>query len=313
MKLAVACAALSILSAACSSNNNAKGGMADAGVDGGLVGALCGNVQIMDASMVPAGQTLTICAGSTVSVPSQRGITIQGTLIVSGTAASPVKFYGALRGVGNWAGLIVAQGGSLNATYLEIHDATVGVTARSGSAYEIDHILIDGSSDLLALASNGTVAHGTLHGIGIDQRGTPVGIDAASPVFTDTVVNNGFMSGIDMIVISGAGAAPMFDRMEVADSASAFTFSGGAAATISNSFIHHNAYGVTMGNSTASHIVGNNFQDNGVNIGACTVAGTEVKDNYFAGAPFDDTCNTWLKVTGTTPATPYTTGVGPMP
>jgi hypothetical protein len=65
--------------------------------------------------------------------------------------------------------------------------------------------------------------------------------------------------------------------------------------------------------STASHILHNNIQDNGINIGACTVAGTEVMDNFFAGAPFDDSCNTWLKVTGTTPPAAYTTGVGPSP
>ena len=86
-----------------------------------------------------------------------------------------------------------------------------------------------------------------------------------------------------------------------------------AAATVSNSFIHHNAYGVSVNDSSASHLVHNNFEDNGVNIGVCTVGATEVKDNFFAGMPFDDTCSTWLKLTGTAPAAAYTTGVGPSP
>jgi hypothetical protein len=115
-----------------------------------------------------------------------------------------------------------------------------------------------------------------------------------------------------MIVVDGASSAPVFDRLEVADSHCAFHFNSANGATISNSFVHHNAYGLMVVGSLSGHVVHNNFQGNQVNIGSCAGGSTEVKDNYFDGPAFDRSCAR-LAVTGTAPSTPYPTGVGPAP
>ena len=298
-------------------------GGAPANVDGGGAGGagvadetLCGAVALAVTRTVPAGKTLAICAGSTITAAaSDVSLTVQGTLLVQGTAQSPVKLIGALGGTDDWGGVIIDAGGAVTATYLELHNASIALAARPGSSFAIDHLVIDSSDAMMILSSSGAIAHGTLRGLGSEQSSTPILVSNASPHITDTSVTGGYYGGVDMIVVGGPAAAPVFDRLEVADSHCAFHFESGTGATISNSNLHHNAYGLMVIQSVAGHIVHNNFQDNQINIGSCyggAGAPSEVKDNYFAGGPFDDTC-AQLSVTGTTPAVPYATGVGPTP
>jgi hypothetical protein len=328
--LLVAGLSLSMSLSACNSSapapaqvNNGTGGAAGAtpttGAGGGVGVAdetLCGNVTLAVAKTVPAGKTLAICAGTTVTASgSDVSLTVQGTLLVQGTAQSPVKLVGAQGGTDDWGGVIIDAGGTVTATYVELHNASIALAARPGSAFAIDHIVIDTSDAMMILSSNGSIAHGTMRGLGNDQSSTPIFVSNASPHITDTAVTGGYFGVVDMIVVGGPAAAPVFDRVEVADSHCAFHFDTGNGATISNSNVHHNAYGLMVIESVAGYIVHNNFEDNQINIGSCYGGAgvpSEVKDNYFVGAAFDDSC-TQLTVTGAAPPAPYATGVGPTP
>jgi hypothetical protein len=281
------------------------------GSGGAMVMVNCSDLQLTGPQTIAAGQTVTLCAGTTLAATSSTaGLTVLGTLLVNGTQASPVKLSG--QGTaGSWKGIDIQQGGSVTATFLEIHDAAVGVTARSGSSFNIDHVLIDNSQQMLSLSSNGTVSHGTLHGLGDNQGASPVIIDAASPTISNTLIDQGAYGAVDMVVGVGPTSAPVFDHLEVADSHCAFHLSAGNGATISNSFIHHNAYGFMIISSQNVNVVHNNFEDDSVNIGSCSAASAVVKDNYFVGVPFGDgSCTGQLAVSGTAPATAYT-DVGP--
>ena len=302
-----------------SSTTTGAGGASTAtGAGGGTGGAtpggdtLCGNVTLSTTRTVAAGQTLTICAGSVVTSADGVSLTVDGTLQIQGTAASPVKLVGATDVDGAWTGLVLDASGQVTATYLEIHDADTAIAARPGSMYSFDHVVIDTSTQMLVLSSNGTIAHGTLHGLGGSQYGTPVLINNASPQITNTSVTQGLFGGVDMIVVGGASSAPLFDHVEVADSHCAFHINQSTGATITNSFIHHNAYGFMVIDSQSGHFNHNNWEDNEVNLGTCESGIVdEVADNYFAGEAFGDgTCSS-LAVTGATPAAPYATGVGP--
>jgi hypothetical protein len=187
------------------------------------------------------------------------------------------------------------------------------LAARPGSTFAIDHIVIDTSTMMLVLSSNGTIAHGTMHGLGDSQSSTPVFISSASPHITDTVLTQALYNGVDFVVVGGGTSAPVFDHVEVADSHCAFHFNDGSGAVISNSYVHHNAYGLMVIGSVNGQVSHNNFQDNSVNIGSCAGGSTLVVDNYFAGDPFGDGSCPNLGVTGVTPPAPYTTGVGPRP
>jgi hypothetical protein len=319
MKNALALAVISIAIGGCGSpsgSTQAPGGAGGAGGGGGGGGSggNCDEIQLATGQTIPAGTTMTICAGATLTAMStSAALAVQGTLMIAGTAASPVKLLGQ-GSPGSWQGIDIQRGGSVSATYLEIHDANVALSARAGSTFTIDHLLVDNSNQLLLLASGGTLAHGTLHGLGASQGNTPVLIDGASPMITDTVVDHGAYGAVDTIVTIGAGSAPVFDRVEVADSHCAFHFNEGTGITISNSFVHHNIFGIMVVDSTDGHVVHNNFEDNADNIGDCGAGSSEVRDNYFVGTPLDSSCTSaGLVVTGTAPASAYTTGVGPSP
>jgi hypothetical protein len=286
-----------------------------AGGAGGAGGdALCGNVTLSTTKTVAAGETLTICSGSTITASDGVSLAVDGTLQIQGTAASPVKLVGATNAAGAWTGLVLDGTAQVTATYLEIHGADTAIAARPGSMYSFDHLVIDTSSTLLILSSNGTIAHGTLRGLGDSQSGSPVLINNASPQITNTSVTQGLFGGVDMIVVGGSGSAPLFDHVEVADSHCAFHFNESTGATITSSFIHHNAYGFMVIGSEAGHFNHNNWEDNQINIGTCEGGiSDEVAGNYFAGTPFGDgTCDS-LTATGTATAPYANSVVGPQP
>jgi len=294
------------------------GGAATTGAGGAAGGtsggdALCGNVTLSATRTVAAGQTLTICACSTVTAADGVSLIVEGTLQIQGTAASPVILGGATAAAGAWTGLVLDAGGQVTATYVAIHGADTAIAARPGSTYSFDHLVIDTSTTELVLASNGTIAHGTLRGLGDSQYNSPVLINNASPQITNTSVTQALFGGVDMIVVGGSASAPVFDHVEVADSHCAFHINQSTGAVITNSFIHHNAYGFMVIDSQSGHFNHNNWEDNEVNIGTCESGiSDEVADNYFAGDPFGDGTCTSLAVTGATPAVPYATGVGPQ-
>src|SRR5216110_2107060 len=64
---------------------------------------LCGDVQLGATKTVPAGKALAICAGSTVTASTGVTLTVQGKLLVQGTAQKPVK----LGGAQGWGGLVI--------------------------------------------------------------------------------------------------------------------------------------------------------------------------------------------------------------
>ena len=315
---------MNVTSGAGGSSSTGAGGAASSGAGGavssGAGGAtsggdtLCGNVTLSTTRTVAAGQTLSICAGSVVTAADGVSLSVDGTLQIQGTAASPVKLVGATGAAGAWTGLVLDGGGQVTATYVEIHDADTAIAARPGSTYSFDHVLIDTSNMELVLSSNGTIAHGTLRGLGDSQYSSPVLINNASPQITNTSVTQALFGGVDMIVVGGASSAPLFDHVEVADSHCAFHINQSTGATITNSFIHHNAYGFMVIDSQSGHFNHNNWEDNEINLGTCESGiSDEVADNYFAGEAFGDGSCTSLAVTGATPAAPYATGVGPQP
>jgi hypothetical protein len=295
------------------------GGASTATVDGGGASddvvaddTLCGDVALAGTRTVAAGTTLTICAGSTLTAGPGVSLRVLGRLRIQGTAALPVKLAGASADESAWTGIAIDAGGDLSATYVEIHDAEIALSARPGATYALDHLVIDDSATMLALASDGTIAHGTLRGLGDRQGGSPVYVAGAAPHITDTSITQGSYGSVDMIIIYGDGAAPVFDHVEVADSHCAFHIGNSTGAVFSNSWFHHNSYAFMLGDSIGGQVIHNNFEDNGINLGSCGGGAMQVSDNFFQGAPFDDSC-TALSVTGITPPSAYATNVGPRP
>jgi hypothetical protein len=136
-------------------------------------------------------------------------------------------------------------------------------------------------------------------------------ITNASPQISDTVIDKGLFNGIDIIVVDGDNAGPVFDHVEVADSHCGFHVNSGSGMTIRNSYIHHNAYAMMVEGLVDGVFTHNNFMDNAVNLGACFGETVDAEQNYFQGAPQDGSCT---NITfGASVSTPYTSDVGPRP
>jgi hypothetical protein len=268
---------------------------------------LSGRVRLTETATVAEGATLTLAEGTEIRASEGAALVVQGTLVAEGTEDDPVDLSATVGDPGSWTGLVVQDGGSVTLTHIAIHEATVGFKAEPGSSFAIDHILIDTSSSLLALASGGTLAHGTLRGIGNDQQGKPIVIESASPAFSDTFIGNA-NAGVDIVNVNGASASPAFDHVEITQSHCAFHFDEGSNITIKNSYIHDNEYGMMVIDSLETKIRDSNFESNVVNIGTCAGGSVEASGVYFTGDAFDGMC---AGQTNTSPATARVPDSGP--
>jgi hypothetical protein len=129
-------------------------------VPGGVVtGELCGIVTVTGAIEVPAGETLTICAGSRLSIAQDAAITVHGTLRIEGTSDAHVQLLGTSEG--RWTGLVV--GGTLEADFTDIYDARRAIDGLAGSSIRFDDGLVYAFAlNNLQLANGGTFDRTTI-------------------------------------------------------------------------------------------------------------------------------------------------------
>lgn len=165
---------------------------------GDVSGRWCGAVEIAGSITVPAGQTLTICGGSTIDLlaatPRVR-VTVQGTLRVEGTAGSPVWFEGAEL----WDGIKV--GGRLEGTGLELRGAAIGVDGLAGSSIELEHLRVIGAQRGMQLENGGTFRRTTIEG------GSTITITGGVLRMSDSVIDLGRpLNGPDCTDWAGGGA-----------------------------------------------------------------------------------------------------------
>lgn len=120
---------------------------------GPVSGELCGLIAVLGTIEVPAGETLTVCAGSTLSMALDAAITVNGTLVLAGTDAAAIQLLGTAEG--RWAGLAV--NGTLEADFTNVYDARRAITGGPSSSIRFDDGLIHAFALLnLELANGGT-------------------------------------------------------------------------------------------------------------------------------------------------------------
>lgn len=95
---------------------------------------------------VPPGITLTIAAGTHVIAgtsdalmanfsTSRIELAVKGTLIVAGTAASPVTFTSSGAGAGQWFGVRITEGSGSRIEHAKIDEAFYGLTSYAGGTF----------------------------------------------------------------------------------------------------------------------------------------------------------------------------------
>ena len=108
---------------------------------------------------VAAGVTLTISAGAELRFPGNWDVTVDGTLLVQGTAANPVVFTSdkATPAAGNWSGIKVNSSGSATLDYAVVEYATNGIESRSASVNIANSLLHFNSYGLYLYQNSATV------------------------------------------------------------------------------------------------------------------------------------------------------------
>jgi len=298
-------------------------GPADAGVDsplppvdagpeselaaGDVMGEACGALHVTGSITVPAGETLTVCAGSVLRFESGAALTVAGTLNLEGTSAQRVR----LISDATWAGITVD--GTVDATFVDLLNATTGVRGNAGStiAFEDSSIVAASSSGAtVRLANGGRFDRSQLIG------GGSIYITGGIWEMTDSVVDQQHPpSTPDCTDWAGGGA--IFDHVWITGCHCPIHFnSTDQTVRLTNSIFDGATNPIMIANTTAT-ITHNHFAGTGtlvLDIGRRddpqVVA--DVSDNYWEGGEPNIGTTTRSQFTGTDDfsTTPFT-DVGP--
>ena len=164
---------------------------------------------------VQAAATLTIQAGTTIQIASTDGqgsgrdtsrveILINGSLVVSGTAAAPVTFAGATSAAGAWYGIIIGAGAS-SATLqgVVIQNANIALSSdATGSAVSVQGAQLSSNTTGFAI----TAGSPTLDSLTIAGGSNGVAVTGGSATITKSIIT-GAGTGVAVGVTAGASLA----------------------------------------------------------------------------------------------------------
>ena len=242
-------------------------------VQGDLSGHLCGDVELTGASVVPAGASLVLCAGTVVTVTggAVAGLAIAGELVLEGAAEAKVRF----EGRAGWRGLRV--GGLLRGQHFEIYDASTGIEGAREGRIDLAFGHIERCQTGFRLENGGDFDHVDIIG------GSSLVITGGSLNMTDSLVD--FQQprvGPDCVVWNGGGA--VLDHVQFTNCHCPIHINrADLDITVSDSVFDGAAVPVMIAHSRAifrnSHFDGaqSDFLDIGGSID-CDLA-----DNYFGG------------------------------
>ncbi|MEZ4460776.1 MAG: right-handed parallel beta-helix repeat-containing protein [bacterium] len=222
---------------------------------------------------VPAGNTLTIAEGTNVlfvyadvDAPANVGdyrITVNGNLIVNGTAANPVVFSGqgaAAKKKGGWDSIVLNGAGSvLNHAIIEYGD----VALELKSDVELNNVEVrQASNDCIRLNNADNAALNTVHAHDCANDGVAV-LGGSTGVTIDTLTsdNNGRHGlsdggGSNIAVTNSVLKDNAFDGAYIDGSATAFN--------LSDSTVENNTrMGIRVGGNATGTITQNQIRQNG--------------------------------------------------
>ncbi len=250
---------------------------------GDAEGRWCGQIDLTGAAVIRPDTTLTICAGSTISVsgPNTR-IDVAGTLRVVGTAEAPVI----LDGAGGWVGLRVD--GTLDAAHLTIRGAMTCVQGLADSSVTLSHALLDHCGSGFSLANGAAMDHVTVLG------GSSLRVSGGVLRMTDSLVDLLHPEqSPDCTSWSGGGA--VLDHVRITGCHCPLHINRAPdGVTISHSIFDAAAYAMMIASAQAtvrdSYLSGR-FADV-LDIGAGDGVDADIGGNYYDGAaPAVDTAN----------------------
>lgn len=244
---------------------------------------------------IPSGQTLTIESGVTVqlaSTDSQGGgtdtgrveIIVNGSLVATGTSASPVAFQAQTSGQ-TWVGIRIGSTGSATLTGFDIKDATNGIATAAAAGWSVTALKgrISGSSGCgLSINGDAATASGTatINTVELDANANGVCTSGVATLnLVNSLVHNNTASGVTMN-LSGGIVNSVIDS----NSGPGVVLNSGL---LKNSIVTNNITGIS-GSASASQLTFNDVYGNstGNYAGSATDGGSGSKsvDPKFANA-----------------------------
>jgi hypothetical protein len=281
----------------------------------------------LDADLVvAAGETLRVGPGTSFVAASGVKVQVDGILIVTGTAAAPVRFAGAGT-PRSWHGIVIAGGGSATLTHVHVSGATYGIHALPGSEFAVDHADLGTSFKAAVVQSDGSFDHTRFHASGDftfsavnevsidDVNGTLTILDASPRVSNSSFDGSALL--VDMIRVGG-DASPVFDHIHVVGAHCGIHAFGGinSAPIVTNSVFEQLAFGL-MAYTTAPRVEDSVFLMNANDIGFCFGATADnrpsLRNNFYSsGSPVVDPSCFQIGTTDDSPATAAHPGAGPV-
>jgi len=204
--------------------------------------------------VVNSGVSLTIQAGTTVKFDSLKALSVQGTLIATGTATTPVTFTSnqASPAPGAW-GYIHFADTSTDATFDGSGNYMGGsiiqyaiIEYAGGVSPEYGAVNIDKSSPFI---DHNTIRYNDTHGIRVFGRASPV-------ISNNNILDNSAIHGIYGDEISGGGIIVEYNRWFTTDSTTITgnTISGNSAAFRGGGIFIYDAHYANISNNTITCI-----------------------------------------------------------
>lgn len=106
---------------------------------------------------VPEGYELTIEPGTLIAFSRDSGLTVQGTLTISGTADAPVMFAGKVTGAASWQGLRINKSPSTTISHIRITGAKNGIYVN-GAKPLIESAVLFGNTVGLKIGESGSAS-----------------------------------------------------------------------------------------------------------------------------------------------------------
>jgi hypothetical protein len=171
-----------------------------------------GLITVSDDVTVDPGATLTIADGALVQVATGKRLTIRGALKVAGSATAGVKL-APNPTPGNWGGIAVDSGGSLDLAFAEIDFAETGLICSGGAAQcKADHVkILHYSSSGLSIQSSASFSHLTVDADGLGGGGIEMSAGAGDTVtITDSVFH---ATGGDAVVCTSGNLTLQYSHV----------------------------------------------------------------------------------------------------
>lgn len=248
--------------------------------------SLSGELELIADATIKPGAAVVIEAGSTLLAAEGTTLTVEGQLVIDGTADSTVSITPA-DGATAWTGIAVASGGSAEVRYATGTAVGLLMACRAGASQcVLEGIDFTAIGQLMRAESTALIDKSRIE----TMRNGGVTLAGGDLTIRDTYLLD---SDHDIVVASGGGNLTV-EYSEIGGAQGAYEhcdlhIGSADSVSVTHSNIISAVYGMMIGGTSGATINNNNFESNNPNndvLEVGTVSNIDMQSNYWdQGAP----------------------------